>query len=231
MTDMWAKQLPRLYDLYTHSEREHLDNYFYNFNDVLNRGLSELRQKAYADIETSLSRLSQNAWMQLRQKALPYVSSPDRKKNRAWGQLFDTLNESLGYNLLLERGYSDIVFIDSINKAPDLKGVKFDDVALVEIKTINRSDNDLAYYKNPPLARHSAYKVTPLMKDKLRSTLSVAKEQLMTYTDATVVHRIALLLIRLDTDTRVNENIIKDLQLIEKEAVGYEAILKVIFSM
>src|SRR6266581_2423326 len=108
----WPQQFPRLNDLYERSERSNPDNYF---NQLARPSLAlviggELWEQFFGWVEQRFARLDPDAWEQLAAKALPEVCRKDAR--RGWSQLWNYLNEALGYVLLADRGYAKIRFVD-----------------------------------------------------------------------------------------------------------------------
>jgi len=137
--EVLERELPHLYELYRASDKNHPDNYFLGLYLIPPNTLAH-----YKRIDDDLSRLSPEAWQALLHKAKRWVTDRVRKDNRHWTKLFDYLNERKGYIFLLKEGYENIEFIQSSNKsAPDLLGRRESETALLEVKTINISDEDI----------------------------------------------------------------------------------------
>jgi len=179
----WLANFPRLFDLYQRSEKNDPKNYF-NFNELF--PIAFLGSAAYADIEKALARLDATAWEKLRKKALPYVTTDDPL--RSYQQLFNTLDEARGYIFLADQGYEQIEFIEpelrkkNNPELPDLVARKSDSTAILEVKTINESDDCL---KPTAPWRHGAVIVPPSLseklEDKIDSTIQKARSQLNSY--------------------------------------------------
>jgi hypothetical protein len=171
----WQKSFPRLYELYCASEMSHPDNYFRDFGKEL-RSLTAIIH--YERIEKDLNRLSLKPWQQLLEKARPFVTVRDRESDRHWSALFDILNERRGYLFLDDEGYSEIEFLDPSDiGAPDLFGRGSKGSALVEVKTINKSNEDFQH-----MLREEVQKEKPELSDflrcKIHSKISDAAKQL-----------------------------------------------------
>ena len=139
----WQSSLPRLHELYCASDTSHPDNYFRDFAKEI---MSPLAASHYAHIEEELRRLSPKPWQQLLEKARPYVTVRDTETGRHWSALFDILNERRGYLFLVEEGCHEIEFLDpSETGVPDLLGRRPTGSVLVEVKTINKSSEDLQH--------------------------------------------------------------------------------------
>jgi hypothetical protein len=179
----WLSNFPRLFDLYQHSDKGDSQNYF-NFDELFPIAL--LGSAAYADIEKALARLDAAAWGKLRKKALPYATTDDPL--RSYQQLFNTLDEARGYVFLADQGYELIEFIEpglgkkNNPESPDLFAKKSDSTAILEVKTINESDDCL---KPSAPWRHGAVIVPPSLseklEDKIDSTIQKACSQLNSF--------------------------------------------------
>lgn len=198
--DKFITDFPRLYDLYLRSDRSDPQNFFTVWAArVHTPEMETLARNAFHPLERTLERLSPEAWGKLANKALQYVTQ--RCPHRNWGQLFDHLNEACGYALLTDRGYSDIQFIDTGDgKSPDLLGRVPSSTAIVEVKSINCSDDELKRGVTwPPRFCRPACGLPDGLMNKLRSEINDAREQLEAFCGL-VDKRIALLIISFDTD-------------------------------
>ena len=159
-----AFNFPRLFDLYQRSNKDAPENYF-NFKDLF--PIAYLGAQAYQEIEQILSRLDSSAWEELSKKALTGVSLDD--PTRRYHQLFNLLNEARGYAYLLDEGYAHIEFIkDLTGKSPDLRATRNEVIALLEVKTLNQSDEDI---KNENLRKNQAIKVDPTLSDNFKTRI------------------------------------------------------------
>lgn len=139
----WLHRFTRLNELFEKIELERIklqksDNVIAGYIEWGNR--VPLVQDAEL-IEANLSRLDSKAWKDLIEKLLRYSCSKRGSIER--GQFWNHLNEVRGYLLLAERGYSEIDFIpETDEERADLVG-KFPKRVILEVKTINRSDDDI----------------------------------------------------------------------------------------
>ena len=141
------------------------------------------------------------------------------------------MNETYGYELLLNSGYEKkhIAFIESDKRAPDLEGTKMDEVALVEKQTINNSDLELKRLRKRPLKLRPVHHMMPatLIK-KIESIIKTATEQLESYCGNARKRKIVLVLVSLDTDTRLGVELNRQVDTIESQYPGFEVVIKVI---
>jgi len=69
----------------------------------------------------------------------------------------------------LDEGYTQIEFIEDLTgKSPDLFAKKNDSTAILEVKTVNRSDEDI---KNEALRKNEAIQVDPKLSKKFRNQI------------------------------------------------------------
>ncbi|HYK35478.1 hypothetical protein [Alloacidobacterium sp.] len=121
--------------------------------------------------------------MHLKGKALPRLIARD-KRGRGWHQLFDALHEARAYNYLKSSGCTNLRFIpESSKKTPDLEGSLALDRVLCEVKTINISDEEMAFRTGPPKARSFPLTLTAGFLKKIHATIETAKQQLLTFDD------------------------------------------------
>jgi len=140
----WLNRFTRLNELFEKIELERIklqksDNVIAGYIEWGNREPGV--QKDAELIEANLSRLDSKAWKALIEKVLRYSCSKRGSIKR--GQFWNHLNEVRGYLLLAERGYSEIDLIPETDvERADLVG-KFPKRVILEVKTINRSDDDI----------------------------------------------------------------------------------------
>jgi hypothetical protein len=140
----WLHRYTRLNELFEKIKLERIkfqksDNFIAGYIERGNR--DPLVQKDAELIEANLSQLDSNAWKDLVEKVLRNSCSKRGSIERE--QFWDHLNEVRGYLLLAERGYSEIDFIpETDEERADLVG-KFPKRVILEVKTINRSDDDI----------------------------------------------------------------------------------------
>jgi hypothetical protein len=200
---------PRLFDLYQRSEKSHPKNYF-DF-----KTLFPWASKSFARTEEILARLDLESWGKLCEKALPYVTVDDLL--RRYQQLWNTLDEARGWVLLAYQGYEQIRFIEpkrnkkGYPQSPDLTATKDGSSAILEVKTINESNECLG----PDAAwRHGAITVRPNLaeefKGKLVSTIEQARIQLNSH-PLPSDRKIVLLVVRLDYGQKTGGHLYEEL--------------------
>jgi hypothetical protein len=142
----WLDRYPRLNELH---ERIGPSKAYNVLASYIRLGESEpLAHRDAEWLEANLARLDPKAWRDLIEKVLPCSCS--KQESRGWQQFWDLLNESRGYVLLKDRGYSEITFVEPevLKKGQPSKHAEFigessSSRAIIEVKTINRSEDDL----------------------------------------------------------------------------------------
>jgi len=129
-------------------------------------------------------------------RAAPYVSKREITTGRHWTGLFEILNEAKGYTHLLDLGYDDVGFIPPAScYTPDLRGTGSPGDALLEVKTVNISDQDIQLFGTIQKARHG---LPEGLQQKLASDFDKACEQLHSIPASDPVRRICYFCITLD---------------------------------
>ncbi len=179
---MFRAELPRLYELKDRiTDPTSSDAYFHDFDQNL---ASSAHVKAvYVRCERTLQGLDDDAWEHLKQEALPFLTTRD-KRGRGWQQLFNILNEARAYNYLKSLGCTNLHFIPrSHERSPDLEGSLVPDRVLCEVKSIGISDEEISFRTGPLKARSLPIALTDSFLKKLRATVETAKQQLLTFDD------------------------------------------------
>jgi hypothetical protein len=190
----WKDDFPHLHALCTASDVGHPDNYFVR----MDRFHSSQAIQSYREWEERFSILDSESRLNIIERAAPLGTQRDVTKNRHWTALFETLNEIKGYIYLRDLGYRKVRFIprDS-RRTPDLHGsAPFGD-ALLEVKTVNMSDENLATFG----VVQEAYDGLPEgLKRKLESDYANACQQLRSFAVREPTRRICAFYISIDPD-------------------------------
>lgn len=195
---------PRLLDLYEQSERNNPANYF---NVEFPLPLSEEEKR--------LQKLDLPSWKILRDKAAPYVSIDNPLRH--YQQLWSVLDEARGYVFLADDGYERIEFIEPDKskkggkQSPDLIGFKANSAAILEVKTINESNDNLA--PNAPWRNEAVtvpHHLSEAFKRKVITTLEQASGQLLSF-PRQVNRKIVLLIVRFDYGLKTSGDLYKEL--------------------
>ena len=210
---MWRKEYPRFYELYELSEQSHPNNYFTNAFQHRFTYDRDLTHMSFGPLEAALERLDQEGWEQLIAKALPSVTQKDPR--REWSQLFNYLYEAFGYEWLAAQGYTSIRFVTCSDKqserTPDLLGKSQTSTAILEVKTIGRSEREidrLAMFPPPVLDLTQGLSVG--FKNKLIDDVRNAKEQLDKFDEPTD-RNIVLIVIRADCEYWLRSDIYREI--------------------
>jgi len=181
---IWGGNFPRLFELYRESDQTAPGNWF--LQPGINRGLVA-EEPIFRRIEEDLQQLDSLAWTAFKSKARRYVHLQD-----PWGyhsQLFDCLHEVKGYLYLKDNGYEEIEFIPEQKDrfTPDLRARVGKSVAVMEVKTVNESDEQKDYLA-APIQEHEFVDMDLHLRGafegKLLSTLEHACAQLLAITDS-----------------------------------------------
>lgn len=133
------------------------DKFFENIEEVMKDPLAYEQYKIY---ENAMQSLDEDSWELMFDKALVAFKSNYKPKKVSEAQFeekinkrsfFDHLNETFGYQFLVSEGYKNVRLLaedkNKKHKSPDLtyekKGIKY----YCDVKTINRSDDDMERYK------------------------------------------------------------------------------------
>jgi len=201
--DDWSR-FPKLNSLFNYCEIDNDTNYFAR---ALERGVLKLplAQERYLQLERELSSLDEASWVQFCQKVLRYVAVSNEL--RGFQQLFDMFNEVKGYVFLDSQGYKNIEFIEEDNskQTPDLIAKDFGNVTLMEVKTINNSDEEIKHIQRNSGGQGMRardvlnYLPEPLLR-KIKSTVDKASKQLLAYSPENIAinRRIVYLCIKPD---------------------------------
>ena len=215
MPPEWVEDFPRLYDLFCQSVKQNEMNYFIGIEEQLK---NPLNRKKYEILEKDLEVLDDIAWQSLKQKILKDNYLTIRDDLRGWYQLFNAFSEAKGYLFLKSENCTEIYFIPKVNtRTPDLCGKYKDKKILLEVKTVNRSNNNLFWIKENSnfnsghmTAREVENGMSDFLKNKIISSIISAKRQLCEYACIGVIRKIVYLVITLDNTTALDSRNIKE---------------------
>ena len=190
-----VSELPRLYEL-----QEQLgsippwDAYSFDAGD------NPVALKHFRDLETDLQGLDAKAWRVLKSEVIPLLTRRDGV--RGWQPLFDKLNEAKGYNYLTRIGCTNVSFIPRASlqgkKTPDLQGVLLSTEVLCEVKTINTSEDECTFRKGNFGVKSILVRLPVEFFNKLKSTLEVARNQMVAYCQAADTRKIVYVVLNYD---------------------------------
>ncbi|MGB8277193.1 MAG: hypothetical protein WCF20_04545 [Methylovirgula sp.] len=168
------------------------DHAYFKAND--DKLTNPIKRPSFVEWEAEFLGLDEKAWSDLKEKFEAALTGRDGL--RGWQQLFDAANEAKGYNYLSGIGCADIRFIPTSKvkgqKSPDLEATYLGRRVLGEVKTINKSQDELRRVHEGGVGA-----VTLQMNEafftKLEGTIAEATKQLKAFDeDQTALHYIFL---------------------------------------
>ncbi len=201
---MFRKELPRIYelvDLIENPDSPH--SCFRDFKRVLK---DPEAIKIWLSIENDLRGLDGPAWEFLKKEASKYLTKWNEKSKhngapRGREPLLNILYQAKAYNFLKSKGYSDIHFVQPSKrngiKSPDLQGTSDTGKVLCEVKTINRSEDEVYRNLNGEYL-HKNFKLESAFFEKLRTRLEDAKKQMEAHDPGNEAKRIIYIILNLD---------------------------------
>lgn len=172
------------------------------------------KKRFFQDIEKDLRGLSQCAWSHLKEELLKTLEI--RYEYRGWQPLFDKFNQAKAYNHLSSIGCENIEFIPvyrqtgkKSRKTPDLQAQIGNQVLLCEVKTINISDDEARHRTEHSVRTIKAYLENGFF-EKLRSTLMVAKDQMVAYRSEKNIRRVVYVVLNFDDSLHESEKIMRN---------------------
>ena len=209
----WSRDFPRLFELYGKSNQSASENWFQQplvVQALTGRHPLPEAIETVREFEASVQELHPTAWEQFKSKARRYVHKTDKWEYHK--QLFECFHEGYGYIHLKQDGYVEIQFIEEQPKipTPDLRGSRDASVVLMEVKTVNESDEQKNYFQIPAADRNAKpaqYDISDAFRKKLCGSIENARHQLISYQQETVHRRIIYLVIRPDFNVHVEQKI------------------------
>jgi hypothetical protein len=155
----------------------------------------------FQDIEADLQGLDAESWRFLKGELIPLLTRRDEV--RGWQALFDKLNEAKGYNYLTRVAKcSDVNFIPRSSrqgqKTPDLQGFLQSAEVLCEVKTINVSDDEREFRDGRFGVKSIVTRLPIEFFNKLKSTLEVARNQMLAYSASAETKKITYVVVNYD---------------------------------
>jgi hypothetical protein len=191
LSQMSRAEMPRVYELCDLiADRSDSSCYFQDFDRAV---ASETdRKKAWLAREREFQRLDDAAWQFLKDEALLYLSALD-SKCRGWEQLISILNQARAYNYLVDRGCSNVRFVERAREknreTPDLEA-ELDGARIVcEVKTLNASQAEIERRKSGGVG--SGVNVLPIsFFQKFDRTAQKAESQMLAYAGPDAEHTV-----------------------------------------
>lgn len=208
--DYLSEQYPRLFELCATAKKGTF------FDTEMSDRLKMYKEWADAlgEYERVLTCLDNKSWEYFKQKLLNI-----RGKHELYGyaHITDCLNEAYGYEYLKKEEYSNIKFIEPIQRkqTPDLRAVSKEGmIVILEVKTIRPSRKQMQYFKNieekikaGTLAPNDVNVFTQevvlpdVFQEKLKSTIESKRKQLSEYQNTmqnSKIRKILYMIINLD---------------------------------
>ena len=140
--DTMKHQFPRISELAIEANGKFGVSSYFNGVEKDIRQSAEVR-RFYCELERELQCLNPNAWVTLKRKCFVYAAK--QSPRRGWDQLVSILNEAKGYCLLQTLGYTELKFVEEDQeRTPDVSGELRGSKAVVEVKTIQKSDDAIS---------------------------------------------------------------------------------------
>lgn len=207
------ERFPKLGMLWGRSDASTPDNYFSIYTSPT---LSAGTEKQFLTWEALLQSLDPQSLEIFLRKAAGRVSACSIPE-RGWSQLVDSMNEIRGYQYAQALGYKTARFLDEqANPLPDIVASSLSEQCLVEVKTIQESDDELALRGQV----QSAESGLPIRLERvIRKRYSHATTQIAGHPWAPTARKICYMVINLDLRTllteknnRLLQTFIKDLE-------------------
>lgn len=223
------QRLPRVFDLHDSAAAAQPGDYFWDFEASLTE--KQGKQAAFEKLERLLQVLDDDAWVDLKQRAIRELSK--RKPGRGWQSLSDVFNEAKGFAYLKALGARNVRFVPRTSgKTPDLQADLDGQRVLCEVKTINISDDEAAH-------RRRAYEegvievtgvalwMTDQFLTKVTATLRSALNQLESFDPDSQARRIIFLVVNFNdwVGDRQREYIAQLDEHLEKQPSGAQIVV------
>jgi hypothetical protein len=186
---MSRAEMPRVCELCDLiADRSSPSSYFQDFDRSV---ASEAEKKrVWFARERELQRLDDAAWKFLKDETLPYLSARD-SKGRGWEQLISILNQARAYNYFVDRGCSNVRFVERAKKrnreTPDLEAELDGTRVVCEVKTLNASQVEIERRQSGGVGSGTNVLSGPFF-EKLDRTIEKAESQMLSYAGGDAEH-------------------------------------------
>jgi hypothetical protein len=192
---MSRAEMPRVYELCDLiADRLSPSSYFQDFD----RSVVSYPEKkrVWLAREREFQRLDNADWEFLKNEARLYLSARD-SKGRGWEQLISILNQARAYNYLVDRGCSDVRFVERAKEqnrqTPDLEAELDGATIVCEVKTLNASQIEIERRQSGGVGSSTNVLSVPFF-EKLDRTVEVAESQMLSYAGDDAEHTVFLVL-------------------------------------
>lgn len=169
-------------------EHEHPNDWWVNRRKESLKFFPEL-EKEFAPYESSLKILDNESLTILSEKSKLAFSSDHRYRGKH--QFFDTLNEALAYEYLVDTGFENVRFLreDKKHKTPDISFFYKDTNHFCEVKTIGISDKEIELQQSDKAFNCSIYiKLNDSFFEKLHKTIANANHQILSRSSSGIIY-------------------------------------------
>ena len=146
--------------------------------------------------EREFQSLDDAAWEFLKDEARPYLSARD-SKGRGWEQLISILNQARAYNYLVDRGCSDVRFVERAKEqnreTPDLEADLDGATIICEVKTLDASQVEIERRQLGCVGSATNVLSVPFF-EKLDRTVEKAESQMLSYAGCDAEHTVFFIL-------------------------------------
>jgi hypothetical protein len=168
---------------------------------ALNHTLLEPGKREYFEKrEVDLEGLDEGAWAVIKEKLKRWPKARTHEQ-RTMEPLYEILNEAKGYNYLKRMGCLNIRFISVSTrpneKTPDLAAEHRGQPVLCDVKTINRSYNEVERARTGGVAT-SPERVPDELVAKIRRTAESALAQIVSYDPSSTTEKIVFVVVNYD---------------------------------
>jgi hypothetical protein len=191
---MSRAEMPRAYELCDlMADRTSPSSYFQDFDRSV---VSEPQKKrVWLAREREFQRLDDAAWRFLKDEASPYLSARD-SKGRGWEQLISILNQTRAYNYLVDRGCSNVRFVqrakEQNHKRPDLEADLDGATMVCEVKTLNASQVEIERRQSGGVESGTNVLSVPFFEKF--DTVEKAESQMLSYAGGDAEHIVFLIM-------------------------------------
>jgi hypothetical protein len=189
------ERFPRLGMLWDRSKTAAADNYFGIYDSPTLFPGTEKQFIAWESLLQALDPESLNVFLRKAAGSVTGRTNPDR----GWSQLVESMNEVRGYQYAQSLGYTTVRLLDEQGRPlPDIEASETDGRCLIEVKTIQESDEELQMRGQI----QSAQPGLPLrLKRLLKKRYSHATNQIAGHPWADHARKICYMVINLDLRT------------------------------
>lgn len=134
------QRFPRLGMLWDRSKTGAADNYFGTYDTPKLYAGTEQQFICWEDLLQALDPGSLSIFLRKAAGGVTAVSNPDR----GWSQLVEAMNEVRGYQYATSLGYTTVRLLnEQAHPSPDIEAAKTDGSCLIEVKTIQESEQEI----------------------------------------------------------------------------------------